>query len=293
MSLLLVVVGITISVAADPKINGQHPSLFNVEDNGSPSQRMLRSYTIENVEERGIPGWNTVKLNLWLRNGKSVDDALTTLRLGEKLDDIVANPKLKVLVKYDKMLSEKYPDNPAPLIKMLSSRYGDDVVAMTLLSARQIENTKDIAKKLHFQQMESWMTRGDSADEVFKLLKISDEGPKFVESQKLSILAGYMDYVSIAKPQEKMDFFTTLRNGFGGDKKFAIVVSQAVDEAYTDASLMQNMLFQSWHANKIKPTNLLEDIFKINPASAGAQEKSIVNRYTEYYQKFNNNAFTH
>ncbi|POM80847.1 RxLR effector family [Phytophthora palmivora] len=301
VAIALAGVGLATSVVIDSKENEQDARLFAVNEIGTLTNRQLR--TEESDEERVITGLNwvtsalstgaekvadAVRLRAWLSTEKSADDVLEKLKLNERLDDAIASPKLKILGDYVDMFNNKYPHKHVSLVGTLSSRYGEDRVAVAIAYATQVDNTMDIAAQLQFQQIYGWFTSGNSADDVFKKLKIIDDGPSFVLSQKLDILDEYIRFLNSMKPQEKTKLFWVLRNGFGGDGKYAIVVSRAMEISSLKAiaTTYQNALFKRWYKSNVDPTSVLTRIFHVdekNLASVGAREKSIADQYKTYY----------
>ncbi|OWZ02948.1 RxLR effector protein [Phytophthora megakarya] len=157
-------------------------------------------------EERVIPGWNKVTDTFKVAKSK-VSDALD-----KELDDVISNPNLKMLGDYLDMFNRKYPAKRMSLVG----------------SARQIWNTHKITKQLQAQQLTDWFRNGNSVDDVFKILKIGDEGPQFLASPKLFPFHDYIHLVNSKNLREKTNLFKALRNGFG-DHKFATSISKATE----------------------------------------------------------------
>ncbi|OWY93480.1 RxLR effector protein [Phytophthora megakarya] len=282
---LLASVGLTISVAIDSTMTKRDTHPFG-EEYGSPTERMLRSYTIskENDEERVVLALNKVttplkagaakfanevRVRLWLKKEYSVDDVWRMLQLNGDLKNVIANPKLELLDKYVGLFNKKYK-NQESLVGILSLRYGEDNVMMALLDARQVDN------------------HGNSVNDVFKILKIEDDGPKFMENPKLRLLEEYIEIFNFKKPHEKTKYFGALTKGFGGDGKFAIVLSNAMEITSVEVQALgyQEKLFRKWMKNGVDPKNFLTKIFNIdekNLASAGPQERAIADEYKTYY----------
>ncbi|OWZ19748.1 RxLR effector protein [Phytophthora megakarya] len=283
-------------------MNGQHPHHFIVAENGSSLNKMLRTYPLsrESDEERGISGLDkvaskavdTAKLKTWMRKEKTVDEVWKKLRLDESLNDAIANPSMNILVKYVNMfnkVNKKNPDKHLSVIKTLSSRYGEDTVAMAFLKATEDKSTNAIATRLLNQQQWGWLTSGKSADDVFKILKVSDDGSEFIGGRKYTLLAEYVALLVANKPAQKVNMFMTLKNGFGGDGKFAVVVLEAMKNPLTrdDGMYWMGPLFNKWLRQDIHPSSFLTRVFKIeekNLASASTQEKLLAEKYKLYYE---------
>ncbi|OWZ03903.1 RxLR effector protein [Phytophthora megakarya] len=265
---------------------------------------MLRSSTIsnENDEERVVPSMGTVtaplktgakklvdawRVRAWVRKKHSVDDVWQMLQLKGDLDEIIANPKLELLDTYVKLFNKKYKQEES-VVGMLSLRYGDDNVMMTLLKARQVDN-HGIAAKLQFMQLKEWFIKGKSVNDVFNILKIGDDGPKFMENPKLRLLDEYIGLFNFKNPHEKTDYFTALTNGFGGEGQFVIVLSKATENPTMGAQALdyQEHLFDMWIKSGVKPENFIKRIYNVDEKklAVDSDEKHIANLFKKFYDE--------
>ncbi|EEY63288.1 RXLR effector family, putative [Phytophthora infestans T30-4] len=266
------------------------------EDNAVPTAILS---TTNEAEERAPTGLNkilspfkgatamvadAVKLRSWLSKDTPVADVLVALKISERVDDALTDPNLKTLSKYVDMFNEKYPNNQVSLFGTLAGHYGDNVVATALVNAKLAASTK---ADLHLRQFEHWFTTGKSAKDVFKLLEMADDGPRSLISCKLTTLEDYIKFSRIKNHHDSTNIFRVLRNGFGGDKDFAIMVSKAMDipEAKLNAGIYQDALFERWFKSNMEPQDVLMTVFKIDDvATSGAREQSIVSQYKKYYE---------
>ncbi|OWY97712.1 RxLR effector protein, partial [Phytophthora megakarya] len=98
------------------------------------------------------------------------------------------------------MVNKKYPDKQVSLAGTLSSRYGDDTVATTLVSAMPVENTMLLRRTVNLSTMFPIYSR-------------------LVTNPKLEVLHEYIGLFNIKKPHEETKLFSVLKNGFGRDGK--------------------------------------------------------------------------
>ncbi|OWZ05343.1 RxLR effector protein [Phytophthora megakarya] len=281
---------------------------FVVEQPRILTKRILRVQTVssENDEERvigaavssvashlttgALKAADFVKLRTWLYHQKSVDDILDTLLLTGKMDDIIQNPNLKLLDDYVVMFNNKYPDRKVSLIKTLKARHGEIDLANALSRAKQFEHTKDIATKLQRQQLKGWLNRKKSVDDVFALLKIKEEGTRFVFCRQLETMEAYIKLFNAKNPRQKTNMYEALSHGFGGEDKFAIVISQAMTRPVTalKAVKYQYVMFNRWFAKDYDPMTVLIKVFKYSEddvAKALPEEKLVTDTYKLLYNK--------
>ncbi|KAG3058776.1 hypothetical protein PI124_g17761 [Phytophthora idaei] len=127
-------------------------------------------------------------------------------------------------------------------------------------------------------------------NDVFRILRITDDGTFFPISRQLDTLDEYIKVFNAKNPQQKTDLFRALRDGFGGEEKFAILISMAKDQPDT-AMLAQNYqttLFKRWIEKDYDPMSVLVKVFKVpedDLASASARTKRIIEQYEPMYYR--------
>ncbi|KAI9991445.1 hypothetical protein PInf_019126 [Phytophthora infestans] len=162
------------------------------------------------------------------------------------------------------IVNTKYPEKKMSVLGMLTAKYGEVAVAKELVTAKRFALSKDIATKLQTEQLRGWLNGEKPAKDVFTLLKIVDDDVAFAISPKLETLDEYIKLLNAKSPQHKTDLFKTLRDGFGGEDKFAVVVSKAVANAPTaskEALEFQEMMFKRWVASDYDPMTVLTKVF--------------------------------
>ncbi|KAG3148608.1 hypothetical protein PC128_g23557 [Phytophthora cactorum] len=170
---------------------------------------------------------------------KSAADAFAKLKLNQGAYNALESPNLKTMSNYVDMVNKKYPDRQVSLLELLTKKYGEVLVAKVLVSVKKTGRWKEIATKLQTQQLEGWMNNQKSVNDVFSILRITDERTFFPISRQVDTLDEYIKFFNAKNPQQKTDLSRALRDGFGGEEKFAILVSTAKDQPDT-AMLAQN-----------------------------------------------------
>ncbi|POM62079.1 RxLR effector family [Phytophthora palmivora] len=264
----ILLVGATASMTYDSKIIVPDARLLASEESSEPTKGLLRAHASaeDNGEERGITdltkltaplkasaskAFTSARLNVWLTRDKSAYDALVKLKLHKGVDKALASPKLNVLDDYVSMLNKRHPEKQVSLVGTLTARYDEVALAKAIVLAKRSENSRDIATKLQTQQLEGWYNNQKS---------------------------------------HSTNLFRALRDGFGGEDKFALMVSRAMNipEISVGAYKYQNALFKRWLDKDYDPMSVLVKVFKVdeqNLAGAGAQEKTIIAAYKPMYNR--------
>ncbi|KAF4041665.1 hypothetical protein GN244_ATG06182 [Phytophthora infestans] len=234
------------------------------------------------------------KLNVWLAMKNTPADAVAKLKLNRGVDEALAGPKLKALVSYVDMFSTKYPEKQVSVVGVLSTKYGEGAVAKGLVRATQATRSKDIATKLQTDQLHDWLKNKKTVKDVFTLLKIAEvDVHLYLPSGKLEALDEYIKLFNTMNPQHKTDLFSALRNGFGSEAEFAVVVSRALAiSPWTskEALKFQIRLFEQWIDRDIDPISIFTKVFKVqenNMASVTSTMKLDKDQYRPVYNKAN------
>ncbi|POM76654.1 RxLR effector family [Phytophthora palmivora] len=185
---------------------------FTTEQNTASTKNSLRTHTTTNGNVANLLG-----------KEKSALDVLDKLELNTGVIAALANPKLKILDRYVNMLNNKYPEKQVSLLGILTARYDEIDLAVALALAKYFENSKPIAMKLQRQQLQGWLNAQKSVDDVFSLLKIKEDGVRSMLNRKLETMDEYIKLFNSKNPQQKTDLLTVIKDGFGGEDKFAIL----------------------------------------------------------------------
>jgi hypothetical protein len=158
---------------------------------------------------------------------------------------ILEKPLLNDWVKYLNDFNTKYPGKKTTMIETFTRRFGDEKLTKMLLAAKEVETTKLMATDLQTKQINTWLRRGDTADDVFTLLKLDKVEDKFFDSPLLSTWTAYLEAFNKATPDKKTSLFTTLLSHYRDGALFKIV-----DEASRVAGMEQ--VATKWQAEKVR-----------------------------------------
>ncbi|OWZ17817.1 hypothetical protein PHMEG_0008189 [Phytophthora megakarya] len=114
------------------------------------------------------------QLHIWARSGKSPNDVFMFLSLQEEVGfSLLKSTSLRAWVAYEKLLKQN-PDEL--LMKKLRIRNSDRELANKFVTASKYSYSKPTAKKLEVVLQKTWIAEGKSAEDVFKLVKLQNEG---------------------------------------------------------------------------------------------------------------------
>nr|KAH7498929.1 RxLR effector protein PSR2 [Phytophthora ramorum] len=206
--------------------------------------------------KRGHATWSIgtkleeVQLKSWLSDGKTADDVFKLLQLNKDGDTIFASSVWSVWSSYLTKLDKENVDEL--MFVVLKKHYGgDEGVAKMVSVANKEASTKDIGRKL---EEELWRSQGKDGDDIFKLLKLDEEGQKFFESPALSTWISYVTKLNKQNPGA----ISQLEKRFGGDIELARMIGFAKQQA-TNAGTekvvtqLQNLQFKQWLAAGMTP----------------------------------------
>ncbi|KAG2810752.1 hypothetical protein PC129_g17454 [Phytophthora cactorum] len=205
----------------------------------------------------------TALLAKWRSDNLPLSSVWERLKFNNYADDALSSGKLSMFSKY---ISKYYPDNEMPVLERFTTKYREVAVAKALELAKANAATKEFATKLQAQQLEGWLANQKSAVDVFKLLKVKEDGTLFMFSPKLEILTEYIKLFNSNKNPQ--------------DQAYMIRVGSPYPLIAATADQYQNTLFKVWFRSKIEPRNIYP---KFLNAEEGDLEKKIVTQYAEYY----------
>ncbi|OWZ14217.1 RxLR effector protein [Phytophthora megakarya] len=122
----------------------------------------------------------------WIDEGKSANDVFKLLKLEKEGGAVLTSPLWSTWNSYVTMLNKKNPEES--IYSVLNAQYGENNLRMMISDVMKHARTKDVAVKL---QEEAWRAEGNTADDIFKLLKLDEKGISFIESPMLSSWISY------------------------------------------------------------------------------------------------------
>lgn len=131
------------------------------------------------------------KLKASLKKGESLDDVFLRLKLNQAGDKLLEKPQFLLWLNYADELASK-TGKEVSAITTLTTQYGDISLAKLLQADSKVVKTKEIAVKLELSQMQRWLAGGNTADDIFKLLKLNRAGDDLLSSPLFNTWTKYM-----------------------------------------------------------------------------------------------------
>ncbi|OWZ06615.1 RxLR effector protein [Phytophthora megakarya] len=232
------------------------PSLHlasRLDQNGLQNKRNLRAHVLattdDNSDERG--------LNFGSSTVTKFKDLTTTA--AQKIEKLAASTKLKISSKHQATVDKRFKafkadkvdpfllfesgefgkwytfvmqafmkveEGEVAMVRTLTDRYGDDVLAKLLAESQTVPSTKVIAGKLEEAQFTKWLVDEKSMSDVFKLLKLDKAETNFFKSPLFSSWVKYANKFD-ENPEEIL--FSTLKSHFGEEKVSKMLISARSD----------------------------------------------------------------
>ncbi|OWZ23147.1 RxLR effector protein [Phytophthora megakarya] len=268
------------------------------------AKRMLRSQTAPNKNEERTIGTSftkvaeqlkagtskaadSAKLKGWLLINKPVDKALDALKLNTGVDNAILNPKLKLLDNYVNMFNEKHPKKQITLAGALISRYGDEALVNALVTARQAENSRNIAIKLQKQQMEGWLNSQLSIGNVLDKLKLNTGVEEAILHPNLKILDNYVNMFRKKNPEQHVSLVGALTSRYGDEPLAnALVTARQADNSNTFLKRLQAEQLADWGSNQM-PVNEVFSLLKVKDDDIRALISPKLVTLNKYIKLFN------
>ncbi|KAL3662904.1 hypothetical protein V7S43_011852 [Phytophthora oleae] len=177
------------------------------------NQRFLR---IDEDEERVV---DATKLETYKLQ-------LNQFQLGDDLVTILKSPQVE---KFSTFSRNRDPANQVSLIGKLSAKFGDDVVARTLVQLQRNgdDNPQFLAvlKQLREEQVTDWLKKDKTVPQVVTLLKLVDDETVF-RGKALGMLEDYIKKVNAAKGGDE-SLLQSLTTFYGGESQLVAMITKA------------------------------------------------------------------
>ncbi|KAF4132037.1 hypothetical protein GN958_ATG05683 [Phytophthora infestans] len=267
-------------------------SLVSLQNDNSP-HRLLRRFD----EERAVGA--VAELATKLKDGASkLADKLVKSKKYEaqvaaqlKTTRIVDTADLVQVLKQVEQVNDKNIFNKVSVIGTLTTRYGDDALAKALLTAEKEAPNAKFASQIQMvrkEQLTRWRRGGNSADDVFKLLKIKGDDYSMVMSRKLDVLEDYVKLINTKKKKtDQVSLLSTLIKGFGGEAKLGALLQTSKTHSRTKikAKEMEASLLRKWAGESQSPTNVFHWLKLYDNVDTAFTADNLV-RFAKYVDDF-------
>ncbi|OWZ01246.1 hypothetical protein PHMEG_00027408 [Phytophthora megakarya] len=264
-----------------------------VYNNDVPSRFLRAHQTTKQTEERGggaISGFIT-SAKQKLLNQKAEIEYLKILNLGG-IEDALKNKRLTELTAKIEKLNVKRPNNKITLAGTLSEHYGDvalaEAIAKTKMFSRET-SVKQLAQKLSAEQFSSWFTQGKTVDEIFNLMKWSDDGYTAFTSPEYKVVDDYLTYSNNAKSEQKT-LLNLLTKKYGGESELVSILAKVKQDQLLGgrARKVESQLFDKWSLAKMQPEDVMK-LLKFDDDVDKLLGNPNFRTFTKYVTKLNEN----
>ncbi|KAE8997777.1 hypothetical protein PF011_g15330 [Phytophthora fragariae] len=217
--------------------------------------------------ERGldkIPGVAKLADMLTPDKQKAANKLFSNLKLHETTANLFESPKFHKWVKSVTKSYKKTPDTAnAVIVSTIMAQHGDEALARMLAAAKQTPTTQLFATQLEEVQLANWLTSKRTADDVFKLLKLDDEGVNLFKNPVFSTWVSYATKLDDKNPDTLM--FSVLKARYDDDVLADIfIAAKETRSTRRIAARQESILFAKWTSDG-KTADDAFKLLKLNP----------------------------
>ncbi|KAG7386476.1 hypothetical protein PHYPSEUDO_015576 [Phytophthora pseudosyringae] len=143
------------------------------------------------------------------------------------------------------------------------------------------------------EQLEAWLKRGDTADDVFKAMKLQKAGDNLLDNPQLTAWVSYMKMFNQANPTKKTSLITTLTAHFGNQGLTRIIEAGLLgSNTAIMAKRLQVEQVHHWMTQGRSPENVfgllkLDKLLPFTWISSDLFEKPGLTTWIKYLDDFN------
>ncbi|KAK1930248.1 hypothetical protein P3T76_014208 [Phytophthora citrophthora] len=213
--------------------------------------------------------------------GKSADALFTHFQVASAKSNLFSSTQFESLARA--VMKANAKNSAAADMAMtttLAARYGDETLANMLVAAKHTKSTEAGATKLANAQLESWLTQGKTADDVFTVLKLDQKGNKLFESPAVNAWVSYVTKVGVDYPDQTV--FKALQSRFD-DAVLAkmLLETKNVKSTKNLADKFAEIQITDWMRNR-KTTDDVLKLLKLDEEGGKLLQNPIINVWTSY-----------
>ncbi|KAH7462059.1 RxLR effector protein PSR2 [Phytophthora ramorum] len=224
---------------------------------------------------------------LWLKNGKTPEDLFKLLRLNKAGDTLFANPLFPAWIKYADDFRLVHPDTELATFSTLAkpSMYNDETLASMIMAADKVPATREIAGRLHSEQLRYWLLKGENPDDIFMLLKLFNADDKLIENPLFTVWVKYLNYYNQMNLKTKWNLIKTLTSRFGDSSLSSMLTAAAkVPSTKEVATELQRLQINGWLSDR-KSTTLVYKLLRVEGTAADDANSLLYKKYAEDIKK--------
>ncbi|KAE9169559.1 hypothetical protein PF005_g27918 [Phytophthora fragariae] len=180
----------------------------------------------------------------------------------------------------DQVVQENPDAANAVIVSTITARYGDEALASMLVAAKEAPTTRNLAAQLEEVQLANWLTSKKTADDVFKLLKLDDEGAKLFDTPVFSTWVSYASKLDEKNPDALM--FSVLKARYDDDALADIfIAAKETRGAQSIAARQESILFTKWVSDAITADDAFK-LLNLNPKTDDFLKRPALDSWISY-----------
>ncbi|POM61848.1 Secreted RxLR effector peptide protein [Phytophthora palmivora] len=223
----------------------------------------------------------------WANKEKSPDFVFRKLNLNKAGDKLFDNPDVNVWAAYTNVISKANPEEA--MVTTLKTRYTDEALSQMILAAKKVSSTESVAIKIQTGQVQNWLTRKKSPNDVFEYLLLNKAGDDLLSNPELAIWIRYMTAFNKENPMQKTSLHATLKTHYSSDAISKMIeAGKVVKGAGTIgvAKRLEATQIQTWLGSKSTPDDVFQ-LLKLDEVGDDLLASPQLNTFTNYMNVFN------
>ncbi|KAE8984565.1 hypothetical protein PR002_g22906 [Phytophthora rubi] len=189
----------------------------------------------------------------------SADDVFKLLKLDDDVDNLLTNPLLSNWVAYVEKLNKNSYTMLLGKLKTSKLTATDDKLVEMIMYAKKDASTSVIAGKLEAAQLEKWLSEKQTAADVFKLLKLDEEGVYLLWKQRVR---AWVAYVTKLDPHKSDDIILSVLKPHYSDEQLAQMLSLGLGHNDEIAAQWTKAVLKKWLSENKSAGDVFDFVLK-------------------------------
>ncbi|OWY99651.1 RxLR effector protein [Phytophthora megakarya] len=223
------------------------------------------------------------QLSMWRKARKPADKVFNLLQLEKTGEHVFNIPEFTMWTKYVKKLEGSNADKV--IFATLSTHHADDALSSMLIAAKKIPDPEHTFSKLRTEQIQSWLRKEKSADDVFMLLQLNKADDKLFGSSEFALWSKYLD--DIKDPNKEKTILATLSAHYN-DKAMLKLINAAKDNPAMNGvvTTLETAQTKKWLAAGTSPDKVFK-FYQLDQVGDKLLASPQLRSWVTYMQRFN------
>ncbi|KAG6616204.1 putative secreted RxLR effector protein [Phytophthora cinnamomi] len=172
-------------------------------------------------------------------------------------------------------------------LRVHKSTYDGEERGITVPGLETVVNS--VKSTVSAEKLQEWLKKGESTDDVFKLLVLDDAADDLLANPNLNAWINYIKLFNEENPTKKASLIATLTTHYGDDGLAKIIeAAKRVPSTEDIAKRIQTEQLQTWLVNK-KTTNDVFGLLALDKAGDDLLANPLLNTWISYMKLYNEN----